>query len=394
MTVGAAKLMKRGQWKQDQDGSESVVDVYEVVSDTTAETITAVLGASGLPAKGAGHAERSDALCVTRSADQLEEAQQVWHVSCEFSTKLDTREDAEALSQRVKGGMQSASVEVPAYFDARGYPLVNTAGDVYEGLTRKQRLRVIPCTFNFDSIPNWFFELSDTLNASAVTIHGQSYPPGTCLLTDIDMPDEPQRDKAGTLYWPVSYKITINPSGYYVILPNKGKHELIYQTRGTTAAAWADDTKANYDAESDADLKRVIKRRIQTDEQQEVAADIWLDANGQAQRVLSLRTTQLGLGAMTAGDATLTLSSGTFATDGSMVGALVRVMGVGPKGRIFEARIDSVTDATHAELSALPRTTATGKAVWLSGAIVNYFVLEDLADWSTVPLPNNHPGGA
>lgn len=393
MTVGAAKLMKRGEWKQDEDGAETVVDVYEVVSDTYAETITAVLGASGLPAKGASHPEKTTAIVVRRSADQLEDAQHVWHVKAEYSTSLQTREDAEALSQRVRGGMQSASMEIPAWYDARGYPLVNTAGDFYSGLTRRQRLRTVPCTFNFTSIPNWFFELSDTINAAAVTIHGVTYPPGTCMLTDIDMPDEPQRDKAGTLYWPVTYRITINPSGYYILLPNKGVHELVYQTRASVSAPWEDATFAAYTAQSDGGLKQVIKRRIQTAEQQDVAADIWLDHVGQAIRVPSLSATQLGTGAMTADSATLTLATGAFVAD-SHVGALVRVAGCGPKGRWLEARIQSVGSTTTATLSRVANTTAVSKPVWLSGAIVNQFILEDLADWTGVPLPNNHPGGA
>jgi len=394
-----ARLYRRGQWQIDEDGSESCVDVWEIRTTSETDSLTTVLGASGLPVKRDAHSEKTNAIVVDISCDHDAEVLTVWYYNVKYSTKVKTREDKPYDEQRVKGGMKSASKDVPAFFDARGYPLVNTAGDLYPGLVRKRRLRTIPVTYNFTSIPNWFFELADTLNNADVTIHGQTYPAGTCKLHDIEMPDEPNRDNdsPSNLYWPVTYSITIDPDGWYIILPNKGSNELVYQVRSSETPPgdkFADTDKATYDAESDDALKQVIKRRIQTAENQDIADDIWLDANGQAQRVVTLLPTQLGSGGMTAGDETLTLSSGSFATDGSHVGALVRVAGCGPKGRWLTARIESVTSSSAAELSVKARTTASGKAVWVSGAIVNYFVMDDLADWSSVPLPNNHPGGA
>jgi hypothetical protein len=331
--------------------------------------------------------------------DHDAEVLHLWYLHCRYSTKQQTREDADYDDQRTKGGMKSASKQIPAFFDARGFPLVNTAGDLYEGLTRKRRLRVVNVTHNFDEIPNWFFELSDTVNSAAVTIHGKVYPAGTCLLTDIDMPDEPSRDRSGNLYWSVTYNIQIDPDGYFIILPNKGPHEYVYQTRSTATVPqpesdpWVDVTKAAYDAQTTAARKNKIKRRILTDEQQELAQDIWLDATGQARRVVSLTNTQLGTGTITAGSTALTLSTGTL--DASLhTGALIRFQGAGPLTRWLTTQIVSVDSTTTATLArAASSTVSTAKAVWVSGALVNYFVMEDLADWTgVVPLPNNQPG--
>lgn len=387
-----ARLYRRSQdWQLDEDGHESVVDVWEVLTTSETDTLTTVLAASGLPAKGSSHVEKTTAICTTQEAQQDQEVLTRWLVSLRFTTNIQTREDAVYNAQRIKGGMKSGSKDVPAFYDARGYPLVNTAGDLYEGLAKKKRLRVVNCTYNFITIPNWFFELADTLNNAAVTIHGATYDIGTCKLTDIDMPDEPSRDPGGQLYWPVTYNITIDPDGWYVILPNKGPHELVYQTRASSAAVWQDATFALYSSKTPTTDRQVLKRRIQSSEQQDLAADIWLDANGQAQKVITLLPTQLGTGGMTAGSTTLTLASGAFDTTGLHKGALIRVAGVGKKTRWLEARIDTVTSSTVATLSAPARTNGSGKAVWVSGAIVNYFILDDLADWTSVPLPNNQP---
>jgi hypothetical protein len=397
MTV-SARLYRRGKWVIDPDGAQSLVDVWEIKSTSETETIANLLAASGLPAKGDAHDENAGAVCIDLDMDHDDGVLNLWYLNAKYSTKQTTREFGPYDSQRTKGGMKSASKQVPAFYDARGYPLVNTAGDLYEGLTRKRRLRVVNVTHNFDEIPNWFFELADTINSANVTIHGKVYPAGCCLLTDIDMPDEPTTDEAGNDYWPVTYSIQIDPDGYFIVLPNKGLHEYVYQTRSTSTLPqpssdpWIDTTKAVYDAETTAAKKNKIKRRILTDEQQELAQDIWLNADGQARRVVALTPTQLGTGTITAGSTSLTLATGTL--DAAIhTGALIRFNGAGPLGRWLTTQIAAVTSPTTATLASKATTAVgTAKAIFVSGAIVNYFVMEDIADWSAVPLPNNQPG--
>ena len=386
-----ARLYRRGKWRQDEDGSESVVDVWEVRADSETETISNLLAASGLPAKGSSHAEKTAAICVNREMDHHDEVLNLWYFNATFSTRIETREDQPYASQRVKGGCKSGYIEVPAFYDSRGVPLVNSAGDVYEGLKRKVRTRVFPVTANMTSFPDYLFNLADTVNNANVTILGKTYPAGTCKLTDVDCPDEPSRDPNGALYWPVTFKVEMNPLGYSIQLPNMGLNELVYQKRTTTSDPWTDTTKADYDTISTANLKQIIKRRIQTSELQDVSNPIWLDANGQATRVVSFGTTQLGTGTITAGSTTLTLSTGTFDATAHK-GSIVRVQGAGPLNGWLNTKINAVTGSTTATLNRAAFTTiSTAKPVWVSGAIINEFILEDLADWSGVPLPNNQP---
>jgi hypothetical protein len=389
--TATAKLYRRGQWSQDEDGTENVTDVWEVTTTSETDTITTVVTASGIPAKGASHPEKSFAIVVSRAAKQDDEVLTRWLLDISYSTKITTREDQPYASQRVKGGMRSSSIAVPAFYDSRGYPLVNTAGDLYEGLTRKVRTRTVNVTYNATTVPTWLFALADTINDAAVTILGESYPAGTCLLKDVELPDEPERDSAGSLYYPVTYTVEINPMGWFILLPNKGANELIYQTRTGATAAWVDVTKATYDGKTPTTDRQVIKRPIQSAEQMQLAGDIWLDANGQATKVPTLATTQLGTGTITAGDAALYLSTGSLSSS-THTGALVRIKGAGPKGHWLDARIKAVVSSTVATLERNAFTTiSTAQPVWVSGVIVNQFVLEDLADWSSVPLPNNQP---
>ncbi len=388
--TATARLYRRGEWQRAEDGSESVVDVWEIVTDDEETSITDVLATSGLPEKGDSHDEKAAAILITDDLKQHDDVLTLWYYTARYSTKISTREDTAYNVQRIKGGIKSASKDVPAFYDSRGFPLVNGAGDLYPGLTKKRRLKVFNCTANFTEIPNWFFEFSDTINAAAIVIHGKTYPAGTCKLTDIDCPDEPSKDKDGNLYWPVTYNIVHDPDGYFLLLPNKGSNEIVYQVRDDADSEWTDTTVSAYNSKTPTTDRQKTKRRIQTVEGQDVSEDIWLNADGQAQRVISLNTTIIGTANMTAGDATITLVSGSF--DSTIhKGSLIKILGAGPLSRPLVTRIDSVTSSTVAELAIAAFTTVTANNVWLSGAIVNQFVMDDLATWTGVPLPNNHP---
>ena len=285
--------------------------------------------------------------------------------------------------------MRSSRIERPAFFDARGYPLVNTAGDLYEGLSKPVRTRTVNVTHNATSVPNYIFNLSDTINAAAVTILGTSYPALTCKLTDVNCPDEPSRDKAGDLYYPVSYNIEINPTGWHILLPNKGPNQLIYQTRTSSTADWEDDTKANYDSKTPTTDRRIVKRPIESEEQQNLGGEIWLDENGEATPVVSLTGSSIGTANTTAGSTTLTMVTGTLP---ETPGLLVRVAGAGLNGRYLETRLASVAaGGGSATMDRKALAAVSGGDVYASGVIVNEFLLEDAADWSSLPLPNNQP---
>jgi hypothetical protein len=387
--MATARLYRRGQWQQAEDGSETVVDVYEIIASSETESITSILSASGLPAKGSSHAEKTSAILVDRDLNQDDSVLTVWHLNCRYSTAIQTREDQAYGSQRTKGGVRSSSIEVPAFFDARGYPLVNTAGDLYEGLGRKVRTRTFNVTHNATSIPDYILNLSDTINAAAVTILGTSYPALTCKLTDVNCPDEPVRDNAGDLYYPVTYSIEMNPIGWHILLPNRGPNQLIYQTRTSGSAPWSDVTKAAYDAQGDSNLKRVTKRPIESEEQQNLGGEIWLDKNGQAQTVTTLTSTSVGTGTISAGGTSITMDTGSLP---EAPGALIRIAGAGLKGRYHETNLVTVASGGGSgTISRAALEAASAQAVYVSGVIVNEFLLEDVADWSSLPLPNNQP---
>lgn len=388
MAVSWVRELFRYDWDEDFEGVETATIDFEILVDDYTTSIGTILAHGDVPARRASHPENSNAKCISRSLKRVDEFDDLLILSCKYSTKWITQQDdIDPLNLLVKGGMRSASVDVPAYFDALGFPLVNDAGDLFQGVTRKSRRRVVNVTANYSSIPDFLFELSDTINGAAVSIHGKTYPPWTCLMSNVQMADEPTTSKDGVEYLPISYDVEINPEGYWVLFPNKGLHELVYQLRVDTDSPWTDATYSAYDGESDGTLKRVIKRRINTDEQQAVADDIWLDHHGQAVKVISLSAVAIGTGDMTAGSTTLTISG----LDADRhTGAIVVVVGAGLRGKRLVTAIKSVGGG-GAVLYDAAKTTVTGKNVYLPGARFKAFQLEEIGDWSSVPLPNNQP---
>jgi len=73
-------------------------------------------------------------------------------------------------------------------------------------------------------------------------------------------------------------------------------------------------------------------------------------------------------------------------------GALIRIAGAGLKGRYHETNLVTVASGGGSgTISRAALEAASAETVYVSGVIVNEFLLEDVADWSSLPLPNNQP---
>lgn len=391
MAVSWVRELSRLEWDEDFEGIETASIEFEILLDDYTTSISTILAHGDVPARRAAHPENSNAHCIGRSIKAVDGFDDLLILTAKYSTKWMTKQDdIDPLNLLVKGGMQSATTDVPATYDALGYPLVNSAGDLYPGITRKSRRRMVNVTANYDSIPDFLFELSDTINGTAVSIHGKTYPPWTCLLSNVQMPDEPTTSKDGVEYLPITYDVEINPEGYFVIFPDKGLHELVYQYKGVAPnSEWIDITPADYTTGGGSGTYRIIKRRIVTEEQQDVGEDIWLNHHGQAVKVISLTVSPLSGGAMTAASTTLTVSGGLDAE--THTGCLVVVPGAGLRGKRLVSVIVSVGGATSCVLADAAKVTVSGKSVYIPGARFKAFQLEEIGDWSSVPLPNNQP---
>lgn len=304
----------------------------------------------------------------------------------------DTRREAEQsesdpLLRPVTGRRRCQDVEIPAWQDAIGKPLVNTAGKLYQGQTITASTVVVSVRALFDHYPTELEAFNNTVNAAPVNIHGVAYPSRTCWMKNLDMDDQP-KEEASVEFYEATYDIVIDPRGYWSLLPNAGAVYLEYQTRATTSAAWVPVSFATYDAEADEDLRQIVEKRNLDDTGHDAGQDTWLDRHGQKLRPV-FSDTPLGEGAMTAGSNVLTVTGASF-TD-AHIGASVTFAEQGPFKKPITALITAVTGATTVTLNVTCGTTFSEVDVYLSGALFNVFLKQPHVSWSALPLPPAPP---
>lgn len=334
----------------------------------------------------------------SREIETLGDYDYLVRVNCDTKLESDqAQEDSENENAVVEGGIRGYTEDVPVFTDFDGRPIVNRAGDLYEGVTRKQRR--LACTVTtYWKYPPWeiFTLLNGTVNSGTVTIHGYDFPAGTCLLNDPQMAKSPDEFEGRGKLWPVDYEILINMDGWISILPNRGYNALEYQARFVTESntdpdkikytPWKTLDYAEWDASTTTE-KRVLKVRITEDTDAEVADSTWLDNHGQkVTATLDFQTVSL---VATAANAVLTYPGSGTQLQATDAGKFIVINGAGLGGRQLKTRIESVDGSGNATLHTAPQISGTLNAR-IGGAWSNVFQVEDLADWSSLPMPNNN----
>lgn len=393
MSVASFKLEQVGTFFDREDGSRNGVVTYLAHTDDLDTSQADILADPRCPQRFvSGHPQVPTIECRSRRCDTLSDF--VYRVTATFDNQRQTKEDSDdATTALIRGSQRAFTVQRPVFFDAFGMPLVNRAGDFYEGLTKRVTLRQFNVTANFASLTaaNFLFKFAGTLNASEVTILGETFPGLTCSLGEVSHPDEPMQDNNGVEYWPITYDVSVDPDGHFLILPNRGANELIYQTRSSSSDDWEPARRefsnvAAYDSESDEDLRRIVKARITTESGQDVGSNIWLDERGQSEKVKSFNTTTIS-GAIAKDSADFF----TAQAEAEFIGRLVQIPFAGGWGRTLTTRVESVSQGVSLTLADEAKVAVDPASLRYSGAIVNYAVLDEVADWSAIPLPNNQP---
>lgn len=388
MTIQSFKLMNKGPIKRSSDGSRQARIEYLVTSNNVDEDQDAILDHVNCPELHVtGHPDNSDIICRELEVSEYEGNDYKWIVTADFDTRVQFDPvEYNVNNSVVEGGLKGITEDVPTFWDTYGNALVNDAGDYFEGLTKKSRLIACPVTAYFSAVP-WalFAELNGTVNDDTITIHGVDFPAGVGLLEEPVMASRPVYAGDGTPYWKVDYNITLRADGWVSILPNRGFFHRVYQTRTTTSDPWEDVGYDAYTAEATGTLKRVIKVAITDDAETDVPSNVWLNDHGEA--MLATFDQINSTCSTTANSTTVTSISPTLSADD--VGKYIVITGAGYEGRKLRVRIESQGGST-AVISQTAKTTGTGLAMKGGGAWCKVYQIEDLADWSSLPLPNNH----
>lgn len=405
------KLYRKGKIKERVDGTKfGQIEFAVRYADFAPTTLHSPAGLNtnhnnilleaGIPARFVDtHPDDGSMLCQWREVSVHEgRSKYDYIVTAYYDSKINLdANDADPLLWPVRGGIRAYTEQVPVFTDRDGRPLTNAAGDYYDGMTKHKRLRAYTVTANFETIPDALFELSGTLNDGPITIHGRTFAPLTGVMTDVVMPDKPERAPIQIapfykLYWPITYTILIDFDTWVHVLPNRGFHEIEFSWKekdedGLPMGNWIRSTYQEYvTRQADDHAVRARKVRITEDNGAESASPFWLTQYGES--IGTLPVEAIYQGTTTAGSGVVDITSGTFSADD--VGSMIAIPGAGPERRNLITRIVDVLASNQIRVFPQPQTARIGTTIRAHGLTCKTFIIDDVRSWVGLPLPNNH----
>jgi hypothetical protein len=152
-----------------------------LVHMTENEREDSVLALSGMPQPNDAHPANIFSLCRRRVPNRMGQQQKgMWRVECFYSNEPLSREQEDKIAianPTLRPAIVETSAvrdEVPCTTDRDGNPYKNSANDAFDPPPSKYRSRMqISVRKNYATVPNFYFDLADTINYHNLTIgHG------------------------------------------------------------------------------------------------------------------------------------------------------------------------------------------------------------------------------
>lgn len=373
---------------EDEDGAREYTTSHIVTVDDPDDTQPTILIDPLMPQPHVTHAPWDPfATCRRRKLDPFEDSY-TWMLQITWSNKSSTEQkDLNPLVRPVKGGLRCVDAERPVFVDTFGVPAVNTAGDLYSGLTATQNVEVVTVTYLTEDYPYFLRSLNNTVNAFGVWILGEYYPPRTCWMKNLELPEDPTKENE-VWYWQARYEIHIDYRGYTALLPNAGQNELEYQVRDNEDAEWNPVEWEEYDAKTPTTDRQAVRRRCIDGVGNDISGDTWLDIHGQ-ETLPAFGSGPIGTATAAADSNQITVSTAVF-TEKS-VGALLILSAVPPSEKPTELRIIEYLSETEVRVNKTSGMAYSNVPVSVSGCLFNALQLQPVANWADLPLPPEPP---
>lgn len=139
-----------------------------------------------------------------------------------------TARDVSPLDIPAEISVETEVITVPTFKRVSGSLIVNTAGGLIYGVTRKVKLTHFDVEKNVGSIPAWLFDYSDNVvNEDAFTIDGLAIDPKKVLLQKVrgSKKETAIVNGAPVSYRVLSFRLTHNPLGWEEKVYNRGLYQ-------------------------------------------------------------------------------------------------------------------------------------------------------------------------
>lgn len=176
----------------------------------------------------------------------------------------------------IEWSWETATIEIPTFSDAKGRPLVTTAGEPIVGLTRPLKCWILSGTRNIPSVPDWVEQYGTSVNKDRVTLDGHPFAPGKLQLQKMSIGTFETQTINGKeyRYRPLSFEFWFNPLGWQTELGNLGYVELQRNTFEETV------TDPDTGEERVVRTNQVNQVRATDDGGEPTNNRVWLDKDG------------------------------------------------------------------------------------------------------------------
>lgn len=267
----------------------------------------------------------------------------------------------------------------PSIIDYQGRPVVNRAGDWMSGFSLRVPVSSFHYEWNAAALPDWLITANGSINAASFSLGGLTIPPfcGMIVVDEFPLPDNIKTEN-GTSYYPLFWRIVIDPRGHLEHMLNQGLMEFVYvDSDGNKVLPTATP------GTGPGQLAKRVKRAILDDLREPVRDKQFLDVWGRAVKDIAPTNTPVGNCSTTLGSEIITLGSGSFSADD--VGLFVALKAPG-RGAGYYSTIESVSGATATLVGAVPFTHATA-VLYKPGVTSLSFLPAPIVDWSAAGIP-------
>ena len=148
-----------------------------------------------------------------------------WLVDVDYTTDIDDPDkDPNPLKRPAKVDIKGVSKTVPSLLNAKGYPNLNTAGEIITSQADLPFLQ-IGLRKNIPSYPKWVWDYLGGVNKTGIVFKKRYFAPRTLKVVDIDIPDKVFEN--GKWFHQLSLAFESDPRTFDEVKINSGFHELV-----------------------------------------------------------------------------------------------------------------------------------------------------------------------
>ena len=163
-----------------------------------------------------------------------------WELEAEYTVFKGVQADKNPINIPLSITYNATLAEVASLKDARGFPIVNRAGEFIEGLVRQ--VPIVDYTFkkNVQSDPRWIQTHLGAINSDTVRIRGLTWEPKTLLLASVSGGEFVE--EASAKYCELGWTILADPLTWTQEVWNRGTVQLkeveVEDAKGVKTMVW------------------------------------------------------------------------------------------------------------------------------------------------------------